>query len=442
MNAVVQHAFEAAVADELERQMRYRRAWEAYHGQSPGLLKVREGDHDDNVRVNFARALVDKGVSFLFGKELSFEIDQTQETPAERWLDACWRANRKALLLQKLALNGAVCGHAWLKLTQPPMLAYPRLIVIDPANVAVGLAIDDIERVDWYRIQYTAIDPRRGELVVLRQWIVRSDSGVGWDVIDEESRGGGSWQETGRVLWAYDWPPLIDCQNLPLPNEYFGVGDLEDDVLELCRAMDFVLSNTMRIIRFHAHPKTWARGIETDRVKVTADELIILESDTAELHNLEMESDLASSLALYERLREALHDISRVPEIASGRLDRVGHLSGLALQLLYQPLLEKTQAKRNTYGEMLVELNRRLLELGGWGSDMITELHWPELLPEDTREMREVALMDDQLGVSRDTLLRRLGYDPELEQRKRGAQEAELGEQLLAQLERGEGEVA
>src|SRR5690606_15610206 len=106
---------------------------------------------------------------------------------------------------------------------------------------------------------------------------------------------------------------------------------------------------------------------------------------------------------LYERLREALHEVARVPEVATGRMENVGQLSGVALSILYQPLIEKTETKRCTYGDLLVELNRRMLALGGFGEDNITVLHWPELLPGDVLQERQAALLDHQLGVSAST---------------------------------------
>lgn len=440
MNGTVSgHLMDAVAAEELERQLRFKRAWEAYYGRTPKPLKVRQGGLDDNVQVNYARLIVNKGVSFLFGQDVTFELDETQQTVEEDWLQECWDSLGGALLLQKLALNGAVCGHAWAKLAAPRVdsqVLYPRVIVLDPANVSVGLALDDIEQVEWYKIQYNSVDPHTGEPVVRRQWI--EPDGAFWMITDEESRGGGGWKQVEETPWRYEWPPIIDCQNLPLPNEFWGMSDLESDVLELNRSIDFSLSNTARIIRFHGHPKTWGKGFSLDQLKVAIDETIVLNSPEAELHNLEMESDLSSSIAFYDRLREALHEVSQVPEVATGKLEGIGALSGLALQILYQPLMEKTEVKRRTYGGLLVELNRRLLEMGGFGPDNRTVLHWPEMLPTDAMAERQTALLDEQLGVSRDTLLQQLGYDPELERQKRRSQEAEAGVRLLDDIEHGE----
>ena len=414
-NAVERQIAEALSMEEIARLRQFKAAWERYYGRFPKPLKVRSGQPDDNVIVNMARVIVDKGVAFLFGQDVTFEIDETTTTPAEEWLASCWQANQQMTFLQKLALNGGVCGHVFVKIVAGS--PYPRLILLDPATVLPIWDPHDIERVLRYRIQYPATDPNTGKPLTIRQWIELD--GAIWRITDQVSRAGGAWQTTAETVWPHPWPPIVDCQNLPNPNEYWGLPDLTEDILQLNEGINFVLSNLARIIRFHAHPKTWGRGFLADQLKVAVDETIVLPSPDAELHNLEMESDLSSSIAFYERLREALHEISRIPEVATGKLDRTGQLSGVALAILYQPLLEKTESKRRTYGDMLVELNRRLLALGGYGEENHTVIHWPELLPRDMLQERQAALLDEQLGVSRDTILTRLGYDAELEAQKR-----------------------
>lgn len=436
MNVVDQHLLAAVELDEMIRLRRYRTAWEAYNGQMPKPLKVVRGAIDDNVLVNYARSVVDKGVAFLFGQDIQFELDETQQTPPEQWLAACWEANGGIVTFQKLALNGGVCGHAFVKLVPASQTPYPRAIILDPANVTVRWDPDDIETVIWYRIQYAALDPASEEPITVRQLIERN--GGAWHITDQEARGAGAWVTVRETDWPWSWAPVLDCQNLPVPNEYWGLSDLPEDVLQLNTSINFVLSNTARIIRFHAHPKTWAKGVTAEQLKVAPDQTIVLPGDSGELHNLEMASDLASSIALYERLREALHEVTRVPEVATGKLDSTGQLSGVALQILYQPLLEKTETKRRTYGGLLVELNRRLLALAGYGEEHRTVIHWPELLPTDPAAEAQTALVHEQLGVSKDTILSQLGYDADMERKKREADQATLGEQLLTAFDRGE----
>jgi hypothetical protein len=420
---------ESLVAQEVTHAATIARRWEYYLGKHPRQLRVRQGQPDDNVTVNLCRAIVDKGVSFLFGQDIDFELIEGETTEAEEWLNACWAANRKLTLLQKLALSGAIAGHAFVKIVIDQAREYPRLVVLDPATVVVSVAPDDHERVLSYRIQFPTIDPETGRPVVLRQLIV--PEGGRWLIRDEKAYSGERWLAVSETVWPYEFAPIVDCQNLPNPHDYWGVSDLEDDVLRLNDTINFLLSNLIRIVRYHAHPKTWGRGFRADQLDLSVDETIILPSPEAELRNLEMQSDLSSSIQLYLRLREAFHEIARVPEIATGRVEGVGSLSGIALQILYQPLIEKTETKRRLYGGLLVELNRRLLAIGGFGENLLTALHWPELIPGDPEAEAKTLMLWQQLGVSTDTILRRLGLDPELEREKRNMSYGEATAQAL-----------
>jgi hypothetical protein len=85
---------------------------------------------------------------------------------------------------------------------------------------------------------------------------------------------------------------------------------------------------------------------------------------------------------------------------------------------------------------LIVELNRRLLALGGYGDDNLTELRWQELLPKDAQIQANAALSLKQLGVSGDTLIQEFGYDPDVEREKR-AKESDLGSALLTAFDQG-----
>lgn len=425
------------VAEERARLERYQKAWDAYFGTFPPALKVKPGSVDDNVAVNYVRLIVDKGVSFLFGQAMQWELDSdsSERTPAEMWLDECVRTNGGQLLWQKLAVNGGVCGHCYLKIVPSATPGgYPRLINLSPEYVTVVCDPDDIDQVWRYIIQYPA-KGTEGERLVVRQ-VIERDAGGRWTITDEISVNNGAWETRQAIQWPWAWAPVVDVQNLPSPNEYYGIADVEEDVLGLNYAINFTLSNLQRIIRFHAHPKTWGAGFAANTLNVGVDETIVLPAG-ATLQNLEMQSDLTSSIQYYERLREALHETAHVPEVATGRLDNAGQLSGVALRILYQPLIDRTEQKRLTYGGLIVELFRRLLEMAGYGGDNLATLTWPELVPSNRLEELQAALLERQVGVSDDTLLRGLGYDPDQEREKRETGGDAFGEQLLTAFDRG-----
>lgn len=404
-----------ASAAEVARLGRIAAAWAAYYGDMARPLKVVPGQPDDNVILNFARLIVDKGASFLFGDDLDFE---TEDEATGAYLEAVWTANRKATTLHKLAVNGGVAGHAWLKI-QPQPGAPPRLIVLDPGAVCAIWRPDDYEHAVEYRIQYAGIDPDTGKPIATRQVITEVDGH--WIITDYVSRGDrAGWEMQGEpTVWPFAWPPIIGCQNLPAPNVYWGVSDLEKDVLGLLNSINFVLSDIARILKFHAHPKTVVSGwTGKGDIRVDVNGTIYLPSAEAKIANLEMASDLSASLDLYNQLCEALFQMTRIPQVALGKMDKVGPSSGVALRISYQPIMEKTQTKRMMYGDMIDELNQHLLEMGGKPPSDIT-IRWPDLLPTNEKEQAEVGLIQKQLGVSLQTIIEHLGldYSTEMEQK-------------------------
>lgn len=426
---------EAVAADEEKRWAAYKRAWEAYKGDLPDALKVDLGQPNDNVKLSKARVIVDTSVAYLFGQDVQFELDDTAETPAETWLDACWDANRKMTALLKLGINGAVCGHAFLKILRadPMVSLYPRLIVLDPANVAVTWDSEDVERAIEYRIQWKAIDEKTRKPVNKRQ--VVTQTGNVWlirDYINQPGIMGSRWMLTNKETWPYSWSPILDCQNIIVPNEYYGEPDIPEDVINLNQSINFNYSNAARIIKFQAHQRTWGRGFRDDEIALGPGQIMIIDSETGMVDVLPPVTDMSGVDTFGQRLADAIHEASRTPAITTGKLENTGELSGVALQILYGPLIQKTETKRRTYGEMLVETCRRLLELGGFGPDNRPSIVWPEITPVDMQSERQALTVDASLGVvSKSTLAAKLGYDWEAEQEHMTAETGEADTSTL-----------
>ncbi len=412
------------------RQQAMQETWKAYRGDWPDPLKVKPGQPSDLVKTNRCKPIVDKGVAFLFGQDVTIEV--VNDDAAQKALDDFWRVNRQMTILAKVAMNGAVCGHAFAKLI--PADPAPRLVALDPQTVTVITDPDDCDTVDQYCIEYTSADVN-GEPMTKRQVFTRIDPDH-----DAAFVPGGDRDSTWRIQhwfrrdgmrdfapdgpsqdWPYWWPPIVDCQNLTAPNEFWGEPDLTPDLIDLNKVLNFILSNTARIIKFHAHPKTFVKGMTASQLDLSVDGIVALANPNATIDNLEMHSDLASSMAFAESLRTDMDELSRVPAVATGRMANIvsGNISGIALHLLFQPLLEKTQIKQRLYGEMIEEICCRVLDLAGLGYDHTINLHWPHLLPVDETGEAQKAMLWEQLGVSQDTVLRGLGFDPDVEQEKR-----------------------
>lgn len=443
-------AQQAVPQADYERRRHMQEAWKAYRGKLPPPLKVRANQPNDNVLSNRCAPIVDKGVSFLFGHALKIEATEeaaavatatantpgaasdTPPTPVQDFLNGLWGDSDDCMTtLAKHATNGGVCGHGFLKLIPAQgQMKYPRIVVLDPGLVRIVTAPDDCELVLAYVIEYPGNNGWLKRQIIARidpdglaETAGEYDLDDSWTITNyqRKEQGAGMWQQVGKQdVWPYPFAPIFSNQNLPNPNEAWGTPDLTPDIIEMNNVLNFVQSNTSRIIKFHAHPKTYATGTSATQINIAIDDLICLPSPDSKLNNLEMKSDLASSLNFAATLRADMDEQSRVPAVALGRTAELpkGNISGVALQLLFQPLIEKTIMKQRLYGRCIRELSRAALVIAGhitldqYESYPIG-LFWQDLLPvDDLAAAQTGAILVSSLGVSKATVQQQLGYSP------------------------------
>jgi hypothetical protein len=178
-------------------------------------------------------------------------------------------------------------------------------------------------------------------------------------------------------------------------------------------------------------------------VDVSADGMISFPDPDAKLSVLEMISNLDSSLKLVDKLEAGLDRMSQVPKIAYGEADAASaQMSGVSASVFYGPLIQKTGAKRCTYGDMLLEVTLRAMILDGVDiadAEETLRIDWPVPIPGSKFLERQTLAQDQALGASNDTLLGRLGYDPAIERTNRMLQ---LKEAADAEIDKAKGMAA
>lgn len=425
-------------ADEQRRRVvRMHRAWEAYRGNFPPPLKVKPGDPDDNVIANKAATIADKHVAFLFGQEVTFQVDDGADTPREQHIADVWRFNRKMPTLQKLGLNGAVCGHAFLRIYEADAARrpFPRLVVLNPEDVSVRWEDADIDDVWQFRVGWISHDRATGRQQAFRETIERKTDSA-WTIVKEKADPSGvRWEAVGPTrAWAYPFAPIAHCQNLPVPNEFWGMSDLEDDIIRMMLAYNFALSNNQKLVRYYAHPRMWGVGFNATQIEMGPGGILQLDGPDAKMDAVDSHGDIMGSLEHIRRLSETIHERGRVPEITTGRVDNLGPVSGVALKVMYGPALDEARVKQFTYGGMLDDVNWRLLVLKGDGSDRDARptTIWPEVAPIDPLEERQTLIADLQLGASHKSVLTKAGYDAD-EELKQRREEDEAAAELAAE---------
>lgn len=406
--------------------------WMYYKGEHRKPLKVKPGQPDDNVILNVSKILIDRGVSMLFGRGVEFQLDAEEQTPAEDYLEAIWdgiakNGNQKQIRLNDVALNGYVSGWPVVRLTEPTENANSRIITLDPSIVYGFWQMDDIDNTLWYSLYWS--DDRRQDIV---------NDGDSWIIYDLSRDQHAKWQVVNESLWPYSWSPIYAWKNLPNPNEYYGISDI--DHADLNDKINFIASNTNRILQKHAHPRTIILGASVGDVDIKDDIGGIFainkpRSDVS-VENLEMQSDLQSSMTYLEELKAAFFSLGASVDMTTIK-DRLGQVTNFGLRVLFKDALDRLIIKRALYGDALIEINRRLLELGGFGDENYTTLVWPEALPMNQLETVEAVERMIALGlVSKETAATKLGIDWEAELEKLTEQQGtqDVGSLILQNL--------
>lgn len=449
---------------EAQRQAleQYARLRDYYVGRQKRPLRPKPNQFDDNLTVNLMGLIIERSISMLFGQGIHFDLPGEGESPQDAYLAANWKFNRQPILLHKLGQLGGVYGTCYVKLLPQTTLApdgrpLVRQVPLMPWTMRVETEPHDMDTVVRYVQEYVL---GQGDRAVAHRFVTErvlasalTDTGQiyqtnevsGWQETHYQAsrQTNGRWEQVGDVAdWDYAFAPIVHWQNLIDAEAPYGRSDL-GDVLELQDRYNLIEANISKIIRYHAHPKTWGRGaLGGQAVSWGADEIVWLSGDQSQVANLEMQSDLASSRSFGLDLRQAIFDIARSIDTQS-LADKLGALTNFGLRVLFMDALAKNHTKRELYGEGLTELNRRALQLAGFTPEQADPgtITWPDPLPADDSE--QVAAMDSEIAneiASRETWRTKRGYDAEVEAERVAAEKkdrANLGSELLGALTQG-----
>ncbi len=417
-----------------KRQKLIAAAWEGYDGElDPPLQKTPEG-LDPNVMTNQCVGVVDRGVDFLFGLELEISVGKGAPAEAQKILNKIWgRKEKRIPLLQKLAMNGAMAGQAFLRIVPEPK-GVLRLVVVDPSTVFVQTAPQDCETVLLYCIEYCTHQKVNGSprQVYYREEMSRidpdqdgddgdpfADVDANWSIQHWTRIGDrGPWTPAGEpIIWPYSFPPLFSCQNLPRPNSPWGKPDITPDVIGVNNALNTEQSCINLDIILYGQPILYATGTGEQIIDVKPGKILGLPLSESKIVAVPIASDIANGLKFAADLRSSIDEQTGVPGVATGRIADMprGNLSGIAIELLFMALLKKTDKKRCTYGELIIDVSKALLVLNGLSGEIDMTLAWQSPLPHDDLPSVQAAIAKKEINISNTTLQRELGYDPEEE---------------------------
>lgn len=438
-------------------------AWDAYHGAFRGgdqqwpLLWKSGKEPNPNVIINRCGPAVNTDVSYLMGQSVAIHVKKKPKA-AQEYLDQVWGVSAddssdddKMALLQELATNGAVTGHAFLKVVwDAQRMKFPRLVVLDSSQVRVICDPHDVKTPVCYIVEYQVPDPTQQSdaPATYRQVMELCDPATGEPTTDGGCLGdtNATWRiceylkpahsnvfvlQGAPVEWPYPWAPIDGCPHLSAPNAYYGRPRLTRDVIHINEAICTVASNINKIGLRHAHPLLYTKKMGNNQQALNITPGAILQVSD-EIKAVEAHGDLEHLMQFEEDLRGDFDEETHIPAQAFGRMKDLPALptSGVAMRLGYSALMADIMKERRTYGALLRRVSQHLLELKdeSWATAEIL-LGWQDPLPADDLQQAQVAQVLTQMGVmSKRTAAESAGldFDAEQEAMKDEAQQALL----------------
>ncbi len=444
------------------RQQRYRTYLDFYNG-AQWAEQRRPGER--RLTVNYARAFVQKGASYLMGKPVRFELMPLREGPAaereaaqvERALREMWDENNLAAVDFEAAMGAAIMGDAAFKVTLQPLVpgSQPSGGVLQPspmfnqkpeksvevvvraldvANLRVGWAGDDLRMVEWveesYRLAARTIRGRYGaealspgtedeaRLAVCEYWTAESYR------VEVEKR------IVLEMRNPYGFIPYVILPNLPRPYQFWGMSDLED-IMGLNSELNVRVSVLSQLLQMSGNPVLVLENVDSAENMRVGPGAVWTLPEGAKAYLLEMikEGGVDLHVKYIELLYKMLHDLAELPGAGFGRDDAVSAKSGVALEQLLYPVVQRVQRKRRIWEQALDLRNRMMLALAGlpiYRSRFI----WPDILPKDRSSMvtQEIGMIASNIH-SLQTARRNLGDEqPDLENEQIQMEWAALGQ--------------
>lgn len=449
------------------RLERIKEAWNFYEGYHW------EGIDDldsPQVTFNYCRPFVNKFVAFEFGKGFTIktpmaldnkgvtvgdtkidvsvkddngdgvispeELENTPEKLVEKtvndFLNSVWDTNNRDELCVEIGQTKSITGEAWVKVSfespedlDDPFEEYPngrlRLTCIPTQFVFPTFNPHDKDRLDSLLIMYPIEKRVETGLLFKRSsttTVIYKELWTKDEIVVYEDK-----EETDRMENPYGIIPFVQIKNFPIAGRTYGMGDL-DDVIPLNVELNTKRSDISEIIDYHSAPITCVFGAKIGNLEKGANKVWGGLPKDAKVANLELQGDLGASTNYADSLKTAMCEIGGVPETVLGGANAISNTSGVALQYMNLPLIERTRVKRLCTKTGFETVNKMILHIAilegliekpeniSKKDFLYNEVTLPDTLPKD--ELLELQKLESEMKLGlecRHGALERMGRE-------------------------------
>jgi hypothetical protein len=374
---------------DLERMRGYKELIDFYNGRQ---WEGRERRSERRLIFNYAKVFVEKITSYLMSG-VSYAVDPVEDSDEARArarkavsaLYKVYEANQLEQLDLETEIDCAVLGDACYKVIWDTAEKKVRVTAPDVQGVYAWCSGDDTSRV-WrvasrYRLSAEeaellyGIKPKGKTAAVVELWTDK-DFELYLDSILVEAKPN-----------PYGFIPFVIYPNLREPKKFWGVSDLPQ-IMESQRELNRAMSQLSRILELSGNPIAVLENVEeSEDIAIRPGAVWNIPEDAkAYLLDLLQGGGVNLHINYIDLIYRALHDLSESPRSAFGGMER--DLSGVALEIELQPLLQKVRRKRiirtaayNRRNEMILRLMEKYQ--GEDFGDNHLRVVWGPVLPKD-----------------------------------------------------------
>ena len=421
--------------EDTTRLQRIKRAWNFYEGYHWEEVPMSD---KPQITENYCRAFVNKFVAFELGKGFTTKYSDVMIgkkvndiDTLEDYMKKVWDYNLQDQFSVELGQSKSITGDSWVQVRfySPEELVDPfeehpdgmiRVMVI-PTNVAFPeYDVHDKSKLVKLTMMYP-IEVEDTSLIMKRTKIKKVVYKQIWTKDRVEEYIGKDLKSKGEN--KYGIIPFVQIKNFPVVGKTEGTSDIED-LIPLNVELNMKKSDISEIIDYHSAPVTVVFGAKVSALEKGANKIWGGLPKDAKVQNLELNSDLRASVDYVGGLKMAMHEIGGVPTGALGGTQAISNTSGVALQFINMPLIERTRVKKMCTQSGLEQVTKLILlisfmekliikpeEVSGYDF-FYSEVKLPDTLPKDT--LIELQELESEMRMhleSRTGALERLGRD-------------------------------
>ncbi len=372
--------FELYKSELTDRDEVISKAWRYYEGDHDKFFVPDSRGVDFNVTVNITSQAIDKMVSFFApetprivvqgGEDRLGSLTTVTKSASQLLVDTLWEENDEDEFIQDLAQSGFISGHSFVKVTNPND-GLPKFNILDPRNVTIFWNINNQKQILYYRLTWKVSTDTSIIQDIIPNWLFANDNLVdppdvlaGWTLIQYEVKTG-KFKQIGISDWLFPFSPIVAWKNSPSAHKVYGLSDLRH--LNLNDTLNFIKGNTNKILYHHGGPQTIVTGAALDdaeKKKSGVSTIMEFPDPNTKVYNLELKSDLKSSLEMSKDIQAAFFGQTRVVDMSQIR-DNLARVTNFGVRMIHGDMLDMITARRKVYGKGISRITQIAAFLAG-----------------------------------------------------------------------------